>query len=120
MRASRAQDSGIAILWDAASCPTENSSLYWGYGSSWPSAPGGAYLLSGAACGLGASGTFSWNGSPDPTSDPSRLVWWVLVANDGRGEEGSWGKDSSGNERNGPQASGQCGSIVKDVSNPGC
>lgn len=110
----------IVVTWDAASCPAAQTSLYWGYGSGLPGTPDGAYTVAGSACGIGTTGSFTWNGTPDPTADASRLVWWVIVGNDGDQTEGSWGKNSSGAERNGSQASGQCGYSVKDVSNPGC
>ena len=109
----------IQISWDA-SCPTANTNLYWGYGSGLPAQLGGSYTLSGSACGMGNTGSYAWNGSPDPASDPSRLVWWVIVATDGVNTEGAWGPDSSGAERNGTQASGQCGFTVKIMTNPGC
>ena len=116
---ARASAGDIAITWDAA-CAAAGTSLYWGFGSGLPGTPGGAYTLSGSECGIGGSGTYTWSGGPDPAADPSRLVWWVIVANDGAQTEGSWGRDSSGAERNGTQASGRCGLTSKDASNPGC
>lgn len=109
----------IQLSWDA-SCPVANTNLYWGYGAGLPTQLGGSYTLSGSACGMGNTGSYTWNGSPDPASDPSRLVWWVIVATDGVHTEGSWGTDSSGAERNGTQASGQCGFTEKNTANPGC
>ncbi len=110
----------VVVTWDAASCPAAQTSLYWGFGSGLPGTPGGAYTVAGSACGIGTTGSFTWNGTPDPTADASRLVWWVIVGNDGNHTEGSWGRDSFGAERNGTQASGMCGNTMKDTSNPGC
>jgi hypothetical protein len=43
-----------------------------------------------------------------------------MTVRDGSNREGSWGKDSAGNERLGPAAggsSGQCGVTTRNVSN---
>lgn len=119
MAVSAAQDDTLLLSWDAA-CAAAATNLYWGYGSGLPAALGGAYALSGSACGVGTGGSGAWAGSPDPSSDASRVVWFILVNTDGAATEGSWGKDSAAQERNGAQASGQCGITVKDLTNPGC
>ncbi len=119
MMAATAAGGAMTVTWDAT-CPATGTNLYWGFGSGLPGAPGGAYSLSGSECGLGNTGTHTWNGSPDPSTDASRFIWWVVVANDGAQTEGSWGKDSSGAERNGTQPSGRCGFIVKNTTSPGC
>ena len=110
----------VVVTWDATSCPAAQTNLYWGFGSGLPGTSGGTFAVAGSACGIGTSGAFTWSASPDPASDASRLVWWVIVATDGAHTEGSWGKDSSGAELNGAQASEQGGYSVKDTSNLGC
>ena len=119
MMASSGQGETINVWWDA-SCPAVNVNVYYGFGSGLPAAAGLPYTLAGAECRLGSSGSSSWSGKPNPASDVSRFVWWVLVATDGIQTEGSWGKDSSGQERNGNQASGLGGYDTKDTANPGC
>jgi|GEM_PF-3123770 len=119
LRVASSGDGSVGLAWDA-SCPTANVNLYYGFGSGLPSAAGSPYAPSGSSCGVGDSGSYSWSGSPDPALDVSRFIWLVLVATDGVQTEGSWGKDSSGQERNGDQASGICGFVTKNTANPGC
>jgi hypothetical protein len=62
----------------------------------------------------------TWSGVPDPSSDASGFLWFVVVATDGVQTEGSWGGDSEGAERLGPAAggaSGQCGRTGKSLGN---
>jgi hypothetical protein len=118
--ASAPEGDSVTVTWDAASCPAVQTNLYWGYGSGLPGTVGGTYAVAGSVCGLGSTGSIAWSGSPDPTTDSTRLIWWVIVATDGDRTEGSWGHDSAGNEINGATASGQCGNTVKNTSNPGC
>ena len=110
----------IEVDWDAVTCPdAQDHQLVWGFGSQLPSAPGGILDLSGAECAIG-SPPYTWSMVPDPTVDSTRLVWWLLLATDAGTTEGSWGVDSAGSERNGPDAggsSGQCGITAKDVTN---
>jgi len=82
----------IVVTWDGSSCPTTQTNLYWGFGSGLPGTTGGAYTVAGSACGLGTAGSFTWNGTPDPTADAKRLVWWVIVGTDGNQTEGSRGQ----------------------------
>lgn len=110
----------IEVDWDAVTCPdARDHQLVWGFGSQLPDTPGGIYGLSGAECAIGAP-PYTWSLVPDPTSDPTRMLWWLLLATDAGTTEGSWGTDSAGSERNGPGAggsSGQCGITAKDVTN---
>ena len=111
----------ISVFWDDASCTdATNYQILYGGGSQLPASPGGVYGLSGAECAIGTASPFHWLGSPDPTSDSSGLIWFVVVANDGDEIEGSWGRDGLGNERSGPGAGGaslQCSVTDKDLSN---
>jgi hypothetical protein len=78
-------------------------------------APGGV----GGQCNIGNSGSYVWSGTPTgPPNDP--LVWFLVVAENDGGTEGSWGADSDLNERNGFFAngsSGQCGITTKTLAN---
>ena len=61
-----------------------------------------------------------WLSVPDPASDASRLMWILVLANNGVSVEGSWGTDSAGNQRHGfggGGASVQCGSLNKSLVN---
>ena len=62
---------------------------------------------------------FAWNGSPSVPLGGD-LLWWLIVADDGAGKEGSFGLDSAGNERNASGLNGtsnRCFNSDKDVSN---
>jgi hypothetical protein len=67
-------------------------------------------------CAVGNSGSTLWASTPDPATDPSRLLWFLLVGDDGSSTEGSWGVTSSGAERGGTVSSGVCELSVKDTS----
>jgi hypothetical protein len=70
----------------------------------------GSYALLGSECSIGTGGSFTWNGVP-----PGDL-FFLIVGADGAGTESSWGVDGLFGERNGPSASGECGSATKDIS----
>lgn len=112
--------SSLSISFDTTSCSgAANNHIIYGQGSQLPSAPGGAFGLTGSVCGIGATSPFIWNSVPDAT-DGSGLIWWLIVARNASGVEGSWGEDGAGSERIGPGANGssaQCGVTTKDVSN---
>jgi hypothetical protein len=110
----------LELAWDVATCGSTSHILVYGGGSQLPSAPGGTYRLSGSACGLGATGSYTWVNGINPSSDPKNFYWWLILATDGAAAEGSWGTDSTGSERKGPGplgASLQCGLIGKDTTN---
>ena len=56
---------------------------------------------------------WSWSSLPDPRSDSSRLLWFLVVG-DNAATEGSWGLTSAGAERGGTTPSGQCGVTIKN------
>ena len=109
----------LSVSWEEPSCPgAADYQILYGGGSQMPDFVGGDFGLLGSECALGAP-PFNWTGSPDPASDPSGWIWWVVVANGGS-LEGSWGTDSFGNERSGPLAggfSGECGNSAKNFCN---
>jgi hypothetical protein len=120
-----AQGSTLELTWSAAACPGAASHhVVYGTRAQLPSAINEPHGLSGAACGVGPTSPRLWEGVPDPTTDPTGLLWFLLVADDGQATEGSWGRNSGGFERYGPAPggdSGLCGVTSKDpgsVCNP--
>lgn len=115
-----AAGSRLSVFWDTTTCTgAANHQIIYGQGSQLPSVPGGLFSLSGSACGIGTASPFAWNTAPS-ASDGTGLIWWLIVAHDGAGTEGSWGKGSNGAERNGPGpngSSGQCGILDKNLGN---
>jgi hypothetical protein len=115
--------SSIQIQWDQATCNPPGNHLVAGYGSGLPTSYGGFYgsFIPTAYCNLGVSGTAVLPIPFDPSTDPSRFIWWILVPDGGTGEpwiEGSWGKNSGAVERSGPGpfgASGLCLASDKDT-----
>ncbi len=110
--------SSLLLTWDEASCagPFGHRVIYGG-GSQFPSSHLGVFGMRGTVCA--ASSPYLWN-APPTTIDPSGLVWWIVVASDAGGVEGSWGTNGAGDERNGPGpggSSGSCGSLGKSLSN---
>jgi hypothetical protein len=95
----------LQVTWDAISCPANQVNLLHG-----DLGLVAGYSVSGAACSLGTSGGFVWNGVPPGDS------WFLIVTTDGSGTESSWGLDSVGHERNGSVPSGTCGATAKDPS----
>jgi hypothetical protein len=94
--------SAIDISWDAASCGSGVFNLLYGDLSGVST-----YVLSGSACSIG-NGSYIWTGAP------AGSVWFLIVGGDGVATESSWGRSSVG-ERNGLDASGQCGATNKNI-----
>ena len=67
------------------------------------------YSLQGAECGIGTTGFYQWEGVP-----PGDLFFLVLGTDDTGVYESSWGKTSTGAERNGGAPSNLCGVTTKD------
>jgi hypothetical protein len=110
----------VSIAWDT-SCPgAANYHIIHGRGSQLPIAPGLLFTVGGSVCDIGTSSPFLWNGTPSPGGDPTRLVWWLVLADDDDTVEGPWGDDSAGNERIGTGGGGssdQCGMTDKALGN---
>jgi subtilisin-like proprotein convertase family protein len=104
MRGSRANAAGsaISLLWDVATCSSTDHHLLYG-----PLSGVASSTVSGASCNLGATGIATWFGVP------AGNLWFVVVGDNNRAFEGSWGTMTSG-ERGGPAASGQCGMAAKN------
>lgn len=122
MRASKLDvpGSSLSVTFDTSTCSGSGTrQIIYGQGSQLPSSPGGAFSLSGSACGI-ASSPFTWNSVPAPTGGTG-LVWWLLTVKGPSNKEGSWGKNSAGVERvrvgPGDGSSGQCGVTSRNISN---
>lgn len=91
MTAREAADGGDAIAWTPAGCLTTDHAIYSG---SWS---GGAapIVWSGSVCALGTSGSATVDlGDPEPNG----TIFFVVVGENGA-FQGSFGRDSDGNER---------------------
>lgn len=116
--------SNLTLSWDAESCcAVTDHHIVWAPGAGLPTMPGGTYALGGAECNVGPDGTHDWMNVPDPVADladPRGLLWWLVLAHDGAGLEGSWGHGAGG-ERNGPGPGGSsmlCNGSGKSLLNP--
>ena len=91
--------------------------ILYGQRSNLPAVAGGTFSLLGSQCAIGTTSPTTWNAVPTAT-DGKGLIWFLIVATNGAGLEGSWGRDSQGNERVGPGNSGASGScaLVRDTS----
>ena len=111
------------LAWDDDSClGAPEFQIIHGLGSGLPASLGGSYAIQPASptqCNI-ATSPENWFGVPDPSSDSSRFLWFLVLANDNVSTEGSWGTDGTGAERTGPGlggASTQCGSMTKSLVN---
>jgi len=112
--------SNLRVSYDIASCTSSvaDHHIIYGQKSGLPALPGGLYTPLGAVCGIGNTVPYDWAGAPVP-DDGQRLLWFLVVTTDSSGVEGSWGKDSLGNERSGlgnGGASGICG-LTRSLTN---
>jgi hypothetical protein len=103
--AARLTPSGdsLRVSWDATSCPAIDYDLIYG-----DLANVSGYVLTGALCAMGTSGTYDWAGVP------AGDLFFLIVGTDGVETEGSWGVDGAGQERNGSVPSAACGVTVKN------
>jgi hypothetical protein len=69
-------------------------------------------------CGIGSTVPYTWTGVPQDT-DGAGLLWFLVVATDAAGVEGSWGRDSAGGECLGPGNNGASGicAVTRSLSN---
>ena len=70
-------------------------------------------LVGGSKCAIGASGSAAWTGVP-----PGDL-WFIVVAENEAGMEGSWGRNSSDADVGGSAPSGLCGAATR-LNTPAC
>ena len=120
MTVRKPNPSGISLVmtWNQTSCSgAAGYRLIYGGGSQLRTTTTGVLGSMGAVCSV--SVPYLWS-SPPTTIDPTGLVWWIVVASDANGVEGSWGTNGDGGERNGPGpggSSGSCGTPGKSLSN---
>lgn len=120
MTASKLNQAGtsLSVVFDTATCSgSTDRQIIYGERPQLPASPGGSFQLSGSVCSITTS-PFVW-GAPAPTGGTG-LVWWLMTVRDGSNREGSWGKNSDGQERVGPGpggSSGQCGVTTRVLTN---
>jgi len=111
----------LLVEWDTATCADVGElTIILGSGSDLPTSMGQQFAASAAVCGVSNTAPYLWTGVPAADADPSGLLWWLLVATDGAGVEGSWGLDAGTAERHGPGSNGAsalCGVVSKDLLN---
>jgi hypothetical protein len=114
-----ADGSTLEVSYDVTSCTNAaDHHILFGEGSGLPAAPGGVFTLLGSVCRIGNAPPYTWTDVPR-AGDGTNLIWFLVVATDSAGVEGSWGLDSAGQERLGPGndgASGTC-AVVRSTAN---
>ena len=86
----------VTVTWDASNCASVSYHIIYGKGENLSS-----WTVDGGQCGIGASGTYGWTGTPDPTTSTKRFIWFLVVGDNGIGTEGSWGLTSAGAQEGG-------------------
>jgi len=100
-----ADGSQIDLSWDVSTCTATEYHAVYG-----PLSGVSTYSLTGAQCGLGITGSYSW------TSTPAGDLWFSIVGGDGAGKEGTWGYDDALVHRSGTTSSGSCSATARDNS----
>ena len=95
----------LLLTWDATQCPPAAANVYWGNLGSFSTFAGGF-------CGLAPSGS--------TTITLPGNVWFLVTGTDGASTDGSWSRDSLGNEKNYAGASTACPAITQHVTNNNC
>jgi hypothetical protein len=117
-----ADGSSLQVSYDTATCGDGNDhQILYGEKSGFPAALGGTFTLTGAACDIGTTSPYTWNGTPN-AGDGHGLVWFLVVGENNGGKEGPWGQQTGSLERSGPGtggASNQCSATTKDTAS-GC
>ncbi len=111
--------STLRVSFDTTTCTNAaDHHILYGQRSGLPALPGGTYGLLGGVCRIGSATPYEWTGAPE-ASDGSGLIWFLVVATDAAGVEGSWGVDSAGAEPVGPGNGGSSGicAVVKNTAN---
>jgi hypothetical protein len=107
----------LVLHWNPEPCDAVNYQVLFAGGSALPAGLSGVYNVAGGICQTNQP-PFQWFGAPPP-NDPSRFIWFLVVANDLGPVEGAWGRNSAGIDRQGPGPGGSSGvcSLNKDLSN---
>ncbi len=103
MTASRAAADGssIAVGWDTGSCTAPGYKILYG-----PLSGVSLHTVGGSACALSTSGNATWS------SVPAGDLWFVVVATNGAGTEGTWGSATAG-PMGGTTSSATCGDAAR-------
>ena len=101
---SRAGDD-LMLAWDATRCPAPAVNVYWG-------TLGDFSTFAGGLCDLPATGSAAI-ALPDD-------VWFLVVSTDSGSTDGSWSRDSLGNELTYAGATAVCPSVTRHITNNGC
>ena len=101
----------LALAWDAGNCASANYHILYGRGENLSS-----WTVRGRMA-LGNAGSYAWANVPDPSTYTSRLLWFLVVGDNGVGTEGSWGLTYPGGAEEGDTvASNVCGMTIKDLT----
>lgn len=108
LRAARGAGTAVNVTFSAA-CSAADHSAYWGFGPI-----SGGLSWSDSACGLGISGSASFDpGQPSP----GQFLYFVVVGYTGT-NEGSYGANSSGTDRPDAVGIGTCDRLVGATTCP--
>jgi hypothetical protein len=114
-----ADGTSLSVSWDTAACTGEvDHQILFGNRSGLPAIAGGSYTLQGGQCNIGTASPYAW--TAPSASDGSGLLWFLVVAENNAGKEGSWGKWNAASERNGTGtngSSGVCAITDRDLTN---
>ena len=97
--------SDVVVAWDAAQCPATAVNLYQGV-------MGDFTTFTGGDCDLPPTGSATLS-LPDDT-------WFLVVATDGASTDGSWSRDTDGNELSYGGASTACPAIANHLPTNAC
>jgi len=97
---------GHGVTWDATNCTSDDYNLIYG-----TLADVASRTIQGAECAMGLSGSHAWTGVP-----AGDLYFLVVGVDDTGVYEGSWGQDSTGDERNATAPSNFCDATNKVVT----
>ncbi len=112
----------LRLDYDPGACApdADDHNIIFGTRESLPAVPGGIYTPTGGRCDIGTVSPFDWFASPPAPAAADDFLWWLIVADDGSGKEGSWSEHSGGSDRRGPGnngASNLCLNTDKDLTN---
>ncbi|MEJ5165896.1 MAG: hypothetical protein WHV67_02585 [Thermoanaerobaculia bacterium] len=102
VKKNNANGTELEISWDGQ-CNPQNANIIYGDLSGLSS-----YQITGSKCAIQNPDTW--------VIGETSNIWFVIVSDNGAGTESSWGYNSSGQHRNGTNASLQCGNSSRDNS----
>lgn len=108
------QGTNMTFNWDVSNCASTNYHILYGQGANIATLATASPTVTGSACTIGTSGTYTWNSAPSPAS--GAYLWFLIIGDNGSTTEGSWGQTSGGAEEGLTTASSQCTCTVKNTS----